>query len=159
MKKIIIASYLLLMSLISSYGQWYVREYAVSDINFLTKEQLMESLKSSKEKLLGSAIIAGVGGVFLAIGKYIPYQLPDNPTILEQIIGENGMNVIEIVIGAAVLAGGSIASVCFLGRIGIINSAIERNNPVVGSLNISPALVLKSCSRSYYPGFRLTVNF
>lgn len=85
--------------------------------------------------------------------------MPDNPTILEQIIGENGMNFIEIVIGVGAMAGGTIASIYFLGRIATIKSAINRNYPSVGSLNISPTLNLNSYTRTYCPGFTLTYNF
>lgn len=159
MKKIIIASYLLLISFINLHGQWYVKQYKVSDINFLSKAQLEESLGKSKTGLLFSGLIAGTGGAIILISRYFPYQLSEDATFIEQLIGEKGMNDIGFACGAGFLIGGTIASIANLGRIGRIKSVINNNYASVGSLNILPTAILNSYTKSFCPGFTLRYNF
>jgi hypothetical protein len=159
MKKLILVSCFLLMSFISSYGQWYSKEYIVSDINLLSKQQLEESLQTSKKDLLISGAVAGMGGVVLLIVKYFPYVESDESTFWEQLLGERAINGMGIVMGAGLIAGGVIAGIVYLGRIGTINSTINRNYPSAGSLHISPTIILNSNSQSYSPGISLTYNF
>ncbi len=159
MKKSFIVSCLLLDFLVNANGQWYVRKYDVADINLLSQEQLEESLLSSKKDLLYSGIIASMGaGIFLA-AKYLPYDEDENPTILEQLIGEKGMNDILIVTGVGILAGGTITCIAYLGRMGRIRSTINRNYPASGSLHITPVVVLNRYPYSFCPGLMLTFSF
>jgi hypothetical protein len=159
MKKSIIILFLLLISFINSYGQWYTREYNVTDINFLSKEQLKESLGESKKDLLLSAGIAGFGGIVFLIAKYTDPSLDDDATFFEQLIGEEGMQKLGIVTGLGLLAGGTIASIASLCRLGRIKSVINKNYPSIGSINISPAIILNSNLKSYCPGVTITYNF
>jgi hypothetical protein len=159
MKKIILAVYLFLISITSSYGQWYVKRYNVTDINLLSKEQLEESLGKSKKVLLFSGCIAGLGGLFMIGSIYVHPGMSEDPSFIEQLIGDKGMDTIFLLTGAGMLAGGTIASMVHLGRIGKIKSVIRKNYPPTGSINISPAIILNSCTQSYYPGFTLTYNF
>jgi hypothetical protein len=159
MKKIIIVSFLMIILFINSFGQWYIKDYKVTDINFLSKQQLEESLGKSKKGLLNSGIIAGIGGAIFLGAKYLPYEPSDDPTFLEQLIGDKGMNDIGIVTGAGILVGGTIASIAYLGRIGRIRSVINKNYPFLGSLKISPAIISKSYKRSSCPGLTLTCIF
>ena len=159
MKKIILVSSLLIISISTSYSQWYVKKYNVTDINFLSSEQLEESLINSKAGLLYSGIVAGIGGGIFLVAKYLPYEQDENSTFLEQLIGEKGMNGILIFTGAGILIGGSIACIAYLGRIGRIRSVINRNYSTSGSLKISPTLILPDYTRSYCPGLTVTYNF
>jgi hypothetical protein len=159
MKKVVISTFLLLILFINSSGQWYLKKYQVTDINSLSRDQLEESLLSSKSSLLTSGIIAGTGGAVFLIFKYLAPGMSDDPTILEQILGDKGVNKVGMVTGVGILIGGSIASIAYLGRIGRINSVLRKNYPHFGSLDISPSIVLSRINRSSYPGLRLTYNF
>jgi hypothetical protein len=159
MKKTAIVSFLLLVSFFNSYGQWYVKRYNVSDINFLSGKQLEESLEKSKDDLTTSCCIAGVGGIMMVVFKYIHPGLGEDPTFIEELIGDEGMNKIGFYAGVGLLTGGTIASIVYLGRIGSIRSVINRNFSPPGSLHLSPAIILNTYTRSYRPGFTLTYNF
>ena len=159
MKKIIIVSCLLVISFVSLYGQWYVKKYNVTDINSLSKEQLEESLGKSKTGLLYSGILAGLGGVIFLAGKYSGVYESENPTFFEELVGEKGMNDIAMVTGAGIIIGGTIAGIVHMGRIGRIKSVLNYNYPSLGSLNISPTVILNSYTHSFCPGFTLTYNF
>ena len=159
MKKVIIVAFLLLISFINSSGQWYLRRYAVSDINFLSREQLDESLVKSKKDLLGSGITAGSGGVIFLIFKYLRPGMSNDPSVIEQLLGDEGMNKVGMIAGVGLMVGGTIASIVYIGRIGRIKSVINKNYPSFGSLDISPAIILNSYTRSYCSGFSLTYCF
>jgi hypothetical protein len=159
MKKTILASCFLLISFISSYGQWYVKKYKVTDINFLTKQQLDESLSDSKKDLLTFGGITAAGGVIFVIFKYLHPGMSDDPSFTEQLIGDKGVNTIGMVSGIAISAVGAIGSIAYIGRIGKIKSVIRNNYPSVGLLNISPAIISNSYTRKASPGIALTYNF
>jgi hypothetical protein len=159
MKKVIILTFLLLISFINSSGQWYVKKYQVTDINFLTREQLEESLANAKTGLKTAGIIAVTGGVFFLGFKYLRPGMSDDPSVIEQLLGDDGVNMVGMIICGGVLIGGTIASITHLGRIGRIKSVINRNYPSSGSLNISPTIILNSYTRSSSPGLRLIYNF
>lgn len=159
MKKTILVSCLLLISFISSYGQWYVKKYKVTDINFLTKEQLDESLSDSKKDILTCGGVILAGGAVFAIFKYLHPGMSDDPTLLEQIMGDEGVNKAGMISGVAIVAAGTIAGIAYIGRTGKIRSTINKNYPPVGSLNISPAIISNSYTRKASPGIALTYNF
>jgi hypothetical protein len=159
MKKIIIISCLILISFIDSYGQWYVKKYKVTDINFLSKVQLEESLVKTKKDLLTAGGIAGAGGVFFLLFKYLRPGMSDDPTVIEQILGDEGVNKAGMITGIGILIGGSIASIVYIGRIGKIKSVINKNFPPFGSIDISPVIILSRYTRSSCPGLTLTYNF
>jgi hypothetical protein len=158
-KKIILALCFLSIAFINSSGQWYAKKYIVSDINLLSKQQLEESLNTSKKELLYSGVVAGMGGVVLLLVKHFPYVESDESTFWEQLLGERAINGMGIVLGAGMIAGGAIAGIVYLVRIGTINSTLSRNYPSVGSLHISPTIILNSKTQSYSPGISLTYNF
>jgi hypothetical protein len=160
MKKIIIAACLLLISVACSYGQWYVKKYNVTDINLLSKEQLEGSLFNSKHSLLMSGLVIVLGGLFILGGESTLHNEQDeNTSLFEFLIGSDIMGYSYIVIGSGLVVGGTIASISYLGRIGKIKSVIRKNYLPTGLINISPAIILNSFTRSYYPGFTLTYNF
>jgi hypothetical protein len=159
MKKVFLVTFLLLISFIDSYGQWYAKKYQVTDINFLSRRQLKESLGNSKGDLLTSGSIAITGGVIFLIFKYLRPGMSDDPSIIEQLLGDEGVNKVGVITGLGMLIGGSIASIPYLGRIGRINSVINKNYPSLGSLDIAPTIILSRLNRSSCPGLRLTYNF
>jgi hypothetical protein len=159
MKKTIIALCFLLISTISSYGQWYVKRYKVTDINFLTKQQLDESLSDSKKDLVTFGCITAGGGIIFAIFKYLHPGMSEDPSVTEQLIGDEGVNKIGMASGIAIFAIGAIGSIAYIDRVGKIKSAIQTNYPSAGSLNISPAIISNSYARKAFPGIALTYNF
>ena len=159
MKKVIISAFLLLIYVINSSGQWYVKRYQVTDINFLSKVQLEESLQNSKNKLLFAGCTVAMGGAAFLISKYLKPGMSDDPTVIEQLLGDDGVNKVGMITGAGLFIWGSIASIVHLGRIGRIRSVINKNYPSVGSLEISPAIILNGYARSYSAGFSLNYSF
>jgi hypothetical protein len=159
MKKVFLVTFLLLISFIDSYGQWYAKKYQVIDINFLSRGQLEESLGNSKGDLLTSGSIAITGGVIFLIFKYLRPGMSDDPSIIDQLLGDEGVNKVGVITGLGMLIGGSIASISHLARIGRIKSVINKNYPSVGSLDISPVIILNGYTRSYCAGFSLNYSF
>ena len=136
MKKIILVFYLLSVYITSLHGQWYTRKYNVTDINLLSQQQLEASMKVTKTNLYSSVAVAGLGGVIILIERLNPYKADDddNQTVIEQLLGEKGVHNLTIAAGIGIAVSGAIASVCYLGRLGTIRSALNRNFPLTGSL-------------------------
>ncbi len=90
MKKIVFTTYIFLIQSVCSHGQWYVKKYNVTDIDFLSREQLEGSLKTTKTDLLYSDAIAGivylgrVGRIKSVINEYYSYagSLKISPAII-----------------------------------------------------------------------------
>jgi hypothetical protein len=157
-KTILTASIILILS-VSLHGQWYVKKYNVTDIGLLSREQLEESLKESKNNILYSGIISVTGaGVYLA-GRYLPYEITDESTFFEQLIGGKGMKKILMASGAGIAAGGVIAAFIYLGRTIRIKSVINRFYTFDGSLIISPVFIVNSYNQSCIPGLTVIFNF
>lgn len=161
MKKIIILSGLLVICAINAYGQWYVKKYEVTDIDYLTQQQLEESIRDTRVGVYGSLGIMGLGGVIALLEQLLPYKEEDdeNVTLIESILGENGMHKVTIASGVGISTGGAIASIVYLGRLGTLKSALRRNFPSEGSLSLSPSLILERTSHNLCPGVTLTYNF
>ncbi len=158
MKAILCFLLLLVILVDNSFGQWYNKKYHVSDIGQLSDQQLQESLKDSKFNLLGSIIVAGLGGGFCLLAANQQFELPDHPTLLEQAIGKKGMNNIAYVTGAGMVVGGIIALISFEGRIGKLKLALSKKR-VTGSVRISPMILSNHSSPSHLPGLLLTYKF
>jgi hypothetical protein len=159
MKKVVLSTFLLLILFINSSGQWYLKKYQVTDINFLSQSQLEESLLKSKKNLLIAGGIAGTGGVIFLIFKFIQPGMNEDPSDFEQLIGDEGVNEIGMITGIGIAIGGTIAGIAYLGRIGRIKSILNKNYPNTGSLRISPSLILNGYTRASCPGIALTYNF
>lgn len=159
MKKVIFVLLLFIILSVNSFGQWYNKKYFASDINALTKDQLDESLKNTKTDLAVSGAVAVAGGLLIITGIYLPYQESEDPTFWEQLLGPKGMNTLSIVSGVILLAGGTVATLVYLGRLGLIKSTIKKNFPETGSLNFFPKIMFNNYTRTYSAGFSLTFNF
>lgn len=157
MKKLMIVISLLILSNFSQ-AQWYFKDYQVKDINQLTLQQLNESLKTTKNQVLGSGLCAVFGGGLFLLGINNLVTL-DNPTMLEQLIGEKGMNDIFAGLGAAVAVGGTIAFFGYLERAGHIKTAIHQNFPGMGTIHISPKINYDQYTGTGNFGVTLTCNF
>jgi len=157
MKRLIIASLFLFILSFRSSGQWYEKKYNVTDINLLSREQLDESLKESKTDLLYSGAVSAAGaGIFVA-GRYLPYEINDESSFLEQLIGERGMKKIVMATGVGIAAGGLVAGIVYLGRIGKIKSVINEYYASGARLIVSPDILITD--RSPVAGFSVTFSF
>lgn len=159
MKKSAIILAILLATVINSNCQWYVKEYNVKDIDFLSDKQLDESLTKSKQSLLFSGCITGAGGLFFVICKYAKPGMSEDPGFIEQLLGDDGVNKTGTYLGIGMMVGGAIASIVFAGRIGTIKSVIKNRYHSSGWLKISPSVILVSRTQIISPGFRLTYRF
>jgi hypothetical protein len=159
MKKLILGSCLAIISVFNVYGQWYVKKYNVTDINYLTREQLETSLAESKWNLFASAGVAVFGGGIYLISKYGDNSVGEDDSWFEQLIGEKGKKKLGMIAGLGMLAGGAVGSIVFAGRKGHISSVIHSNYPSAGSINLAPTFISNFGSQSFYPGFVLTYNF
>jgi hypothetical protein len=161
MKKAIILLCLFILFSFDAHGQWYVNKYEVTDIDYLTQQQLEESIKDTRGKLYTSLACIGIGGVVVLMERLVPYKLEDddNVTLAEDLLGEEAMHKIIIAGGVGVSIAGTVASIAFLGRLVTIRSALNRNFPVPGSLCLSPSLIMDRTSHNLCPGVTLTFNF
>ena len=159
MRRSFITAYLLLISFITSYGQWYTKEYNVPDITVLSKEQLTESLSKSKRNLLGSGAVTVAGCAVILISVYVDFSVDEDATLFEQILGEKGNRALGIGLGAGMVAGGTIAGIVYLSRIGKIKSVIKDKYPSIESMSLSPHLILNRHTGSCYPGVMFTYSF
>lgn len=161
MKKIIILSGLLAICAINVYCQWYVKKYDVTDIDYLTQQELAESIQDTRLGVYGSLGIMGIGGVMILMERFFPYneEDDDNVTLIESILGEKGMHKVTIAGGVGLSAIGAAAGIVYLGRHGSLKSALIRNFPSEGSMSLSPSLIMERTSHQLYPGVTLTYNF
>jgi hypothetical protein len=113
----------------------------------------------SKDDLLFSGCVDGAGGLFMILSLYVHPGMSEVPFVLEQLIGDKGVNDMFLCAGAGMLVGGTIASIACLGRITKIRLLIKKNYQSFGSLNISTSAILNNHTKSFCPEFRLTYNF
>jgi hypothetical protein len=142
MKRVFVGLLLFMFTILSSEGQWYVRQYNVTNINQLTKPQLELSLVQTKTNLLTSASISGMGVLGWAILTYAHVA------------------VLGSYICTGIVIGGAVFSIGYMERIGRIKSAIKRNYPSSsGSISISPAIIKNNYAHTYSSGIALTFSF
>ncbi len=157
MKKLILTTFLLSILCFRSYGQWYEKKYSVTDINLLSRDQLEESLKESKTDLLYSGVVSAAGaGIFVA-GRFLPYEINDESSFFEQLIGERGMKKVMMATGVGIAAGGLVAGIVYLGRIGKIKSVINEYFASGARLIVSPDVLIYG--QSPVAGFSVTLSF
>lgn len=140
-------------------GQWYTNKYNVSDISFLSQEELAEARIETRSNAIISGVVAGIGGSVYLIFRYLKPGMSEDPGILEQLIGDEGMNIVGQALGIGIAAGGTIAGVVYIGRLIRIQSVMNEYYPSYTSLRIGPALISNSYSKSFNPGFTLIYNF
>ena len=158
MRKSVIVLFLLIITTDNSFGQWYNKKYHVSDINLLSVEQLQKSLKESKTSSLGAIFVACFGGFLVIGGTNQLFDLPDHPTLMEELMGKKGSNDMACVVGAGMVAGGVLASINFESRIRKIKVAINKKAET-GSIRISPMILSNNSSGLRLPGLLLTYKF
>lgn len=141
-------------------GQWYNKKYFVNDINLLTQAQLTDALEETKNNIYGSGAIALVGGALIWGGNStIKNGLDEDATIIEELLGAEFIGRTLIVVGAACVGGGTIASVIFFGRHEKIRSVLKNNYGPIGSLRISPAVIRYGNDQAPALGMSVKVKF
>jgi hypothetical protein len=160
MKKIFQAALLFALSLTNSYGQWYFKEYGVSDINGLSKEQLETSLGDTRTALLAAGGITVIGGLLILAGNItLKHGLDEDATILEEILGAEFMGKTYLVLGTGSVAGGVVTGLVFFIRHERIKSVMNRNYGFEATLNISPSVITTGITRSSALGMTVTIEF
>ena len=158
--KFIIIFLLFLVSSVDLSGQWYYKKYHVTDIDFLTEEQMHESLSKAKIDLLGAGLVAGAGVLGILAGKStLKRGLGEDATWLEEQLGSQFLGKTYISLGIGMLAGGTAAGIVFLGRIGNIRAAHDRNFKPEGYLKLEPVIIPGSYVHSSCPGMALIFNY
>ena len=117
---------LFLISCLQVSGQWYVKKYQVNDINLLTQNQLEESLLESKTSLLLSGAVTAVAGLSFVYFKYWEPGVPENPTLVEELLGDDGVNMVGVALSAGVAVIGTISCIVSIGRSGTIRSTLKK---------------------------------
>lgn len=141
MKKTIVAFCFFMATLLSSYGQWYERQYNVTDINRLSKIQLELSIEDAKNNILTASLVGGVGGIGWLI-LHLSHEA-----------------VLTSYVCAGVFVGGAVVSFAYCQRIVKIKSTLKRNYPALANVNISPSMIINKYSKLYSTGITLTYTF
>jgi len=160
MNKLIIVTVILLLNTVRSNGQWYYDKYFVHDINMLTWEQMNEARDNTKNGMIVTGCIAAAGGLLIWGGDYtLRHGLDEDATWVEELFGAEFMGKTYIAIGVTAAAGGTIATLLYLGRFERIKSAIKNNYGPVGSLKITPAVIMYGNAPSATVGLSVKYRF
>jgi len=143
----------------NAHGQWYVKKYNVPDIYQLSGPQLNESLQQAESNVVFSGITAGLGGFIIIITQYGDVVKKDNPSLMAEILGYEGMKTAFTLLGAGVLAGGSVGTIIYLGRIMRINKVLLYRDSNYGALHLSPTIIPGYNKVPPRWGVSLTCNF
>ena len=159
MKRIIIVMSALLFISADACSQWYVKQYNVQDISLLTEQQLEESLKNARDNVYVSLVVSGVGGVVVLLTVLFPYEESEESTLVEELLGEKNVNNLYIAGGVALAAGGLVAAITYLARMGTIRSELEDPFSSSGSFSLEPAIFIERSSNNILPGLTMTFRF
>jgi hypothetical protein len=142
MKKVVFGIFLFIIAFLNAEGQWYLKQYHVSDINQLSKAQLELSIVKAKNNILTASLVGGIGAISWWLLR----------TANEAIITSY--------VCAGVFVGGAIVSLIYLQRIAKIKTALKINYPTApGSISISPAVIKNSYTQTFSSGISLTFTF
>jgi len=155
---IIVISALIFISA-DACSQWYVKQYNVQDISLLNEMQLEESLHNTRNNVYYSLILSGAGGAMVLLAVLLPYEETEESTFVEQLLGEKNVNNLYIAGGVAIAAGGIVAAITYLARMGTIRSELEEPFSNSGSFSLSPSLFVVKPSNAVLPGLTMTFRF
>lgn len=160
MKRTCLVIFILAVFQLNAVSQWYYKKYSVPDINLMTESQLNDALQKTKYNLVISAAGIVCGGALYYGGYYtIKNGLTEDATFLEELLGSEFMGNTYKVIGAGCVAAGVISGVIFMGRLGTIRSAINRNFPALISFNLEPVFIENPVAGTSTPAIRLAFSF
>lgn len=140
-------------------GQWYHKKFNVSDINLLSQEQLDTTLREFKTDTWISVGVAGLGGLLYLTFRYVKPGMSEDPGLIEQLLGDEGVNKVGEVVSLGITGAGIIAVIVYLTRVERIRSVINNNYPVLQSMKMSPVILVNNSSRHFSPGISLTWRF
>jgi len=159
MKRMIIVISALIFISADACSQWYVKQYNVQDISLLNEMQLEESLHNTRNNVYYSLILSGAGGAMVLLAVLLPYEETEESTFVEQLLGEKNVNNLYIAGGVAIAAGGIVAAITYLARMGTIRSELEEPFSNSGSFSLSPSLFVVKPSNAVLPGLTMTFRF
>ncbi len=88
-----------------------------------------------------------------------PYEETEESTFVEQLLGEKNVNNLYIAGGVAIAAGGLVAAITYLARMGTIRSELEEPFSYSGSFSLEPAIFIERSSNNILPGLTMTFRF
>lgn len=159
MKRIIIVLSIVACISADACSQWYVKKYNVQDISLLNEQQLEESLQNARNNVYTSLFVSGVGVVVVLVAVLFPYEETEESTFVEQLLGEKNVNNLYIAGGVAIAAGGLVATITYLARMGNIRSELEGPFSYSGSFSLEPAVFIERSSNNILPGLTMTFRF
>jgi hypothetical protein len=151
--------FLLLIICSEANGQWYVKKYNVQDPNMLSREQLDSSYKSFKSGGYTWLGVTAVGGLGFLMFKYLKPGMSDDPGIIQQLLGDEGVNKVGQYVCVLLAGAGLVGSLVHLARCEKIKNILRNNFPASETFRISPALIPNSYARTYTPGVTLSFRF
>lgn len=159
-KKMLLALLFILLLIQGSFGQWYNKKFLVNDINLLSQEQLNGSLDETKENLYACLGITALGGLLMWLGNStLKNGIPEDASIIQQLLGAQFMGRTYIALGIGGAAGGTVSALVFFGRYEKIKSVLRNNYSPTGSINISPAVVFYGNNNSPAIGLSVKLKF
>ena len=158
MKRIII-SFLGLLIVINSSGQWYKNKYGVDRIDMLNNEEYADAQNKCRDvALAGGAMLLLGAASFISGYLYLHNGLGEDPGFIEELIGAEAMGKGLIGLGGALTVAGVITGTVGLIRLSVIKSSGNNYSGFL-SANISPCCIYNSYSGSFIPAVGLRVRF
>jgi hypothetical protein len=97
--------------------------------------------------------------VVVLLAVLLPYEETEESTFIEQLLGEKNVNNLYIAGGVAIAAGGIVAAITYLARMGTIRSELEDPFSSSGSFSLEPAIFIERSSNNILPGLTMTFRF
>jgi len=156
---------MIFLALISATGavaqdKWYYNKYEVNDLVELTPEQYNLALKDAKNLSWASLIVTGTGVGIYFIGRSTKKNgLDEDPTFMEELLGNEVVGYGTMGIGIVTVAGGIIGSLVGVARIGMIKKSGRNALAPDGYLSISPLLIIGKRNSLESAGIALHISF
>lgn len=145
---------MIFLALVSAKGavaqdKWYYNKYEVNDLVELTPEQYNLALKDAKNLTWASLIVTGTGVGIYFIGRSTKKNgLDENPTFMEELLGNEVVGYGTMGIGIVTVAGGIIGSLVGVTRIGMIKKSGRYALAPDAYLSITPLMGQYSSMKS-----------
>ena len=158
----LILTFLALISAMSAVAQdkWYYNKYGINDLADLTPELYDLAIKDSRNIILGSLIVTGIGVGGYFIGKStVKNGLEEDATLLEEMLGNEVVGYGTMWFGIAAAAGGIIGSVVGVTRLSMVRKSGRNSLAPDGNLSISPMMIIDQNNSLECTGIALQISF
>jgi hypothetical protein len=142
---------------LDSNGQWYKRQYGVSDIRHLSTDQLTISFGEAKEITASGLKVICAGGIVFLIGILEPAN--ENPNLLEKLLELRAFEKLFKVTGIGLICGGAITGFIGLNRTNNIKHVLYEADIHYGRMTVEPTFLVNNSTNIIYPGLRLMISF